>query len=98
MTPSGPGQGRPRRFAGRARAPRGLLALCAAVAALAATAAPAGAAPDNFRTDFQPGFITNFQGNAEKTLFITGDTATNGTVTVAGLAFSQNFTVTPGTV
>ena len=31
-------------------------------------------------------------------LFITGDTATTGTVTIPGLAFTAPFTVTPGTV
>ena len=98
MTPSGPDQGQRRRFAGRVRARRGLLALCAAVAALAATAAPALAAPDNLGTDFRLGFTRNFQGGATKTLFITGPTATSGTVTVPGLAFTQNFTVTPGTI
>jgi len=80
------------------RARTALAALCAAVAAFAAAAAPAAAAPDNFGTDFHLGFITNFGGGAEKTLFITGDKATTGTVTVDGLGFTQDFTVTPGTI
>jgi hypothetical protein len=66
--------------------------------ALATAAAPASAAPDTLGTDFHLGFITNFTGNANKTLFITGPTATSGTVTVDGLGFSENFTVTPGAI
>lgn len=91
-------QGPPQRREGRTRTRRGLLALIATALALAIVAAPASAAPDNLGTDFHLGFITNYTGNAEKTLFITGPTATTGTVTVDGLGFSQGFTVTPGTV
>jgi len=77
---------------------RSLVALCAAVAAIAAGAAPAGAAPDNLGTDFHLGFMRNLDGGAQKTLFITGPTATTGRVTVDGLGFSRAFTVTPGEV
>lgn len=78
---------------------RRLLAVGLAVlAAVMLGAAPAAAAPDNSGTDFWVGFMTNYIGGAEKSLFITGDEATTGTVQVPGLAFSENFTVTPGMV
>lgn len=60
----------------------------------------ASAAPDSKGTDF---WLT-FPGNAfccgtpTLSLFITGDTATTGTVEIPGLGFSTPFTVTPGTV
>ncbi|WP_392542973.1 post-COAP-1 domain-containing protein [Oryzobacter telluris] len=64
------------------------------------TAAPASAAPspDSAGTDFWLGYISNFSGGGELTLFVAGTTATTGTVAVPGLAFSAPFSVTPGSV
>lgn len=42
-------------------------------------------------------FTANFNP-PQMTLFITGDTATNGVVAIPGIAFSTSFSVTPGTV
>jgi len=80
-------------------APRWKIALVGLLAlAFVATAAPAGnAAPDSLGTDF---WLT-FPGNLSSptlSLFITGPTATSGTVDIPGLSFSQAFSVTPGTV
>lgn len=61
-------------------------------------ATPASAQLDSLGTDFWLGFMHNHTGAASLPLFITGPTATNGTVEVPGLGFSQNFSVTPGTV
>ena len=60
--------------------------------------APAGAAgaADSLGTDFWLAFPGNYFGEAELTLFVTGPTATTGTV--SSLGTSQNFTVTPGAV
>ena len=52
---------------------------------------------DSKGTDFWLMFNGNL-GTPELTLFITGDTATSGTVSIPGLAFTSPFTVTPGTV
>lgn len=43
-------------------------------------------------------FLANHTGGAALSLFITGDTATTGTVEIPSLAFSAPFSVTPGTV
>jgi hypothetical protein len=53
--------------------------------------------PDSLGTDFWLGFMENL-GPPELTIFLTGPTATTGTVEVPGLAFSAPFTVTPGAV
>ena len=60
--------------------------------------ASSGAAADSQGQDFWVAFIGNFQGQVTKTLFITGAEPASGTVEVPGLGFSQNFTVTPGTI
>ena len=52
---------------------------------------------DSKGTDFWLMFDGNLD-TPELTLFITGDTATSGTVSIPGLAFTSPFTVTPGTV
>ena len=52
---------------------------------------------DSKGTDFWLMFNGNFR-TPELTLFITGDTATSGTVSIPGLAFTSPFTVTPGTI
>ena len=54
-------------------------------------------ASDSAGTDFWLGFPVNIS-SPELTLFITGGTATTGTVAIPGLAFSEAFSVTPGTV
>lgn len=48
--------------------------------------------------EFWLAFPGNYQTNPDLTLFVTGDTATTGQVTIPGLSFTANFTVTPGTV
>ncbi|CAH1904467.1 IgGFc_binding domain-containing protein [Candidatus Nitrotoga sp. HW29] len=52
---------------------------------------------DSKGTDFWLMFNSNYE-TSELTLFITGDTATSGTVSIPGLAFTSLFTVTPGTI
>ena len=66
-------------------------------AASAGPAASAATNPDSLGTDFWLAFPGNYSGGT-LTLFITGPTATSGTVTMPGVAFSAPFTVTPGTV
>lgn len=59
----------------------------------------ASAAPDSLGDEFWLAFPGNISANSsEKTLFITGPEAASGTVEIPGLAFSEPFTVTPGTV
>ncbi|MDH4392721.1 MAG: IgGFc-binding protein [Aquabacterium sp.] len=69
------------------------MALLASLFALA----PALAAVDSKGTSFWLMFPANFSG-AALTLFITGDTATTGTVSIPGSGFSTPFSVTPGVV
>jgi hypothetical protein len=52
----------------------------------------------NQGTDFYLGFSQNYAGAANLALYITGTAATTGTVTIANVSFSANFTVTPGTI
>ena len=81
----------------RSRLRRGVLGTLATLLLAFALAAPAGA-QDSKGTNFWLTFPGNFS-DQELTLFITGDTATTGTVAIPGLlAFSAPFTVTPGTV
>ncbi|OZG72243.1 hypothetical protein BTA51_15990 [Hahella sp. CCB-MM4] len=55
--------------------------------------------PDSKGTDFWLMFNGNLPGSGEVVnLYITGDIATNGTVSIPGLAFSSPFAVVPGTV
>lgn len=77
---------------------RAMLALIVAVSGLMALAGSASAAPDSKGTDHWLAFPTNYIQTPELSLFITGDTATAGTVEIPGLVFSQPFTVTPGAV
>lgn len=80
---------------------RALAVTLAAIAAIAVgiVGAPAAqAAPDSEGSDFWLAFTGNFNGGAQKTLFITGRTATSGTVDIPGLGFSSPFNVNPGTV
>jgi hypothetical protein len=60
-------------------------------------AASAATSPDSLGTDFWLAFPGNL-GSPTLTLFLTGPTATTGTVAAPGAGFSAPFTVTPGTV
>jgi RHS repeat-associated protein len=79
-------------------------ALTQAIPQISLASLPASAlAIDSRGTDFWVGFNSNLHegGNAAtKTLFITGDVATTGTVSIPGLAtpFSAPFAVNPGQV
>jgi hypothetical protein len=74
------------------------LVACSALIALPAAAQASSSGLSNAGTEFWLGFPTNLDGGTELTLYITGGTATTGTVTVPGEAFSEAFSVTPGTV
>ncbi len=76
-----------------------ILSLLACYFALGSTASGiTPTAPDNRGTDFWLAFPGNYFGGPALTLFVSGDTATTGTVEIPGLSFSQPFTVTPGDV
>lgn len=82
----------------RPRLRRTLWALLAVLALLVILpAAPAGAALDSKGTNFWLAFPGNYS-QQELWLFITGDTATTGTVSIPGLGFVAPFAVVPGTV
>ena len=74
------------------------LAMAACLALALLTGGVAQAALDSKGTDFWLMFNQNYYGGSALTLFITGDTATSGTVKIPGLGFSQAFTVAPGAV
>ena len=75
-----------------------MVALIMATSGFVALTRPANAAlPDSKGIDHWLAFPSNY-GAGELSLFITGDTATAGTVAIPGLAFSEPFTVTPGAV
>src|SRR6266480_1284218 len=76
---------------------RALLTSLFLFAFVLAAAGPAHA-QDSEGADFWLAFPGNLPGSTELSLFITGDTATSGTVSIPGLAFSAPFGVTPGTV
>ena len=77
---------------------RGTLAALAMSAALFLSAVGQSlAAEDSKGTDFWLMFNDNLNA-VTLNLFITGDVATTGNVSIPGLAFSQNFNVIPGTV
>ncbi len=67
------------------------------MALLLAAVGPARAAPDSKGTEFWLMFNENLT-IPTVTLFITGDIATTGTVSIPGLSFTRTFSVTPGTV
>jgi hypothetical protein len=73
------------------------LLACAAMLVLPAASQASTSGLSNAGTDFWLGFPSNY-GTPELTLYITGSTATTGTVTVTGESFSEGFSVTPGTV
>ena len=58
----------------------------------------AAAASDSQGSEFWLAFPSNYIQTPELTLFITGATATTGTVEIPGLLFTNPFAVTPGTV
>lgn len=53
---------------------------------------------DSRGTDYWLTFPGNYFGGDAISLFVSGDTATNGTVAIPGLGFSSPFSVTPGAV
>ena len=55
-------------------------------------------AQDSRGTEFFVGFMRNINTPGNLVLFLTGATATTGTVEIPGLAFSAPFTITPGTI
>lgn len=61
-------------------------------------AASAATNLDSLGTDFWLAFPGNLPPSPVQTLFLTGPTATTGTVSVPGIAFSAPFAVVPGTV
>jgi hypothetical protein len=68
---------------------------------LVAAGTPASAAterPDSLGKDFWMAFTENYFDTPELSLFISSPTAASGTVSVPGLGFSQDFSVTPGAV
>ncbi len=74
------------------------MAVAAAMCVLG-TAGPANAVerPDSLGKDFWVAFSANL-GSPQLSLFISSPTATSGNVSVPGLGFSEDFTVTPGAV
>jgi IgGFc binding protein len=74
------------------------LLACTAFAVLPVAAQATSSGLSNAGTEFWLGFPTNYGGGTQLTLYITGSTATTGTVTVPGEAFSEAFSVTPGSV
>ena len=75
-----------------------LILLSGVAALLLISAAARAAAVTNAGTDFWLAAPLNYDGGAQDTLFITGQTATTGTVSVPGESFSKNYSVTPGKV
>jgi hypothetical protein len=76
-----------------------LLMASITAATLVVGSAPALAQrPDNRGTEFVLGFMANYSGTESAVLFVTGNIATNGTVSIPGLSFSTAFSVTPGVI
>jgi hypothetical protein len=73
-----------------------LVAALMAFGLVAISPAAQAASGDSLGTDFWVSFPTNFQGSQSLQLFVTGPTATSGTLEIPGLSHSQQFTVTPG--
>ncbi len=67
------------------------------IATLLLSASISQAAPDSKGTDFWLAFPGQLS-SGQLTLFIAGDVSTSGNVSISGLSFSQDFTVTPGQV
>jgi IgGFc binding protein/Bacterial Ig-like domain (group 1) len=80
------------------KAPGAIAVLALAVSMLiVSTPQTADAVPATVGTDFWVGFQSNIAGDPTLTLFISGGSATSGTVTPKGMA-GIHFTVTPGHV
>jgi IgGFc binding protein/Bacterial Ig-like domain (group 1) len=77
-----------------------LVCMAGLVAVLVFAAVAQAEAPSNAGKEFWLGFPSNIGGQeaAVQTLYITGGTATTGTVAIPGLSFSEAFSVTPGKV
>lgn len=73
-----------------------LLFCCAAIGVIPIVRA--NAQTTNQGTNFYIGMSQNYGGEANLVLFITGATATTGTVQVPGIGFSTTFSTTPGTI
>jgi hypothetical protein len=75
-----------------------LPAVAFVASALPASATPptATTSPSSQGTDFWVTFESNFQGGNKLFLFISGNTATTGTVSDSAIGFSTTFSVTPG--
>ncbi len=86
------------RAAGLRRSALLALLACSALAVLPVAAQAESPGLSNAGTEFWLGFPVNVGTPPELTLYITGSTATTGTVTVPGESFSEAFSVTPGTV
>jgi hypothetical protein len=86
------------RAAGAGRPALVALLACTALVALPAAAQAGTPGLSNAGTEFWLGFPSNLDGGTQLTLYITGSTATTGTVTVPGESFSEGFSITPGTV
>lgn len=82
------------------RTPRQCLAGAWLICAALMMSAPVLAADrlDSLGKEFWLGFTKNYSGTPELSLFISGPTATSGTVEIPALGFSQAFDVTPGAV
>ncbi len=79
----------------------GLAAIIIAVAMSLVGGAPANAGkerPDSLGKEFWVAFPKNFWYSPQLSLFISSPDATAGTVQIPGLAWSQDFNVTPGSV
>jgi hypothetical protein len=74
------------------------LVACSALIVLPVAAQASSSGLSNAGTEFWLGFPTNVGSPPQLTLYITGSTATTGTVTVTGESFSESFSVTPGSV
>jgi len=63
-------------------------------------AGPAAGAPSSIGNEFWLMFPQNYDGGGGTfpSLIITGQTAATGTVTIPGMSFTSNFSVTPGSV
>jgi hypothetical protein len=85
---------------GASRAARLAVLALLAGSALAVLPVTALASPglSNAGTEFWLGFPSNLGGGTQLTLYLTGSTATTGTVAVPGESFSEGFSITPGAV
>src|SRR5271167_4632911 len=71
---------------------------CSVLIVLPVAAQASSSGLSNAGTEFWLGFPANVGTPPQLTLYITGSTATTGTVAVPGESFSEGFSVTPGSV